>query len=254
MNSLFFCALVLSDASALRPVLDSHVRCLLGASDGKKWVDDDTAAKLVKGGEHYRLVYANGQIGDAVGGKASSAGEPCAGTLSVPLKPEPDRTKEYIAISGDWDPRPRTPVDLAAAKGKYEALFAPALLKKGVKAAPQIRQLMRVDLDADGKDEVIALLSNISDDGANGSRVDAYSAVLVRGIVSGRVETSVVDLEQGEREGGASQLTIPLVADLDGDGHLEIVVFGHYAQGDFTTVYSFRNGHARRVSSCACGE
>jgi hypothetical protein len=253
MNALLSLALIVAEAAAAKPVLDSNVRCLLGAAGQARWIPDERAAKLIKGGERYRLISATGQVGEATGGKAESAGEACSGTSSVPLRPEPDRSKEYMAIAGDWDPRPRLPEDLLPAKGKYETLFAPVLAKKGVKAAPKVRQLLRVDRDGDGKDEVIAVLSNVSDDPTAASTTADYSALLVRGIVNGKVETAVVDLEHGPRDGGVSRFAVPFVLDLDGDGRLEIVVFGHYAQGDFTTVYSFRDGRARRVMSCSCG-
>jgi hypothetical protein len=235
-------------------IVDSNVRCLLGGSNGLKWVSEDEAAALLTGGETYRLVRSLGSADKVIGGKPETAGGACEGTFSVPLEPAPDPAEPALAVGGDWDLSPRAVQNIMAVKERYAKLFQPFLAASGIKARAEVRQLYRVDLDGDGKDEVVAVLRNFAvKDDAPPSQDQRYSAIFVRRIANSGVQTIAVDVEVESAASSASEHKIAFILDLNNDGKMEIVVYGRYLQGLFTAVYALENGKFKKVLACSCG-
>jgi hypothetical protein len=232
-------------------VVDSNVKCLLGGVRDAKWLTSTEAASVLKKGGRYRVVRADGTWTVAALSRPESAGGACEGTLAMEVSPEPVGGKPFIVIGGGWKPQPRPVADIIGGKGRYTAALKEFLLSKGVHEAPAIRQLLRTDLDGDGTDEVIAVVQNFSEDDSKAS--GRYSAVLVRKVIDGRVKTLVAAFEKDPREDGPSDHNVAIIADLNGDGTMEIVVHGRYTQGIFTIAYSVEGSDVRRVLSCACG-
>lgn len=233
-------------------IVDSHVKCLLGGVAGDKWVDVDHASASLRGGERYRVVTGDGRETEAAGGKPESAGEACSGTVTVPLQPSVEAA--FVATTGKRSLLPRKALDVTRTKRTYAALLTASLANKRVRVGQDdIRRLWRVDVDGDGKDEIVAVLRNFSLESEAASDARSFSAVVVRRISKGKVVTIPIEFEQGAREGGLSELEVPFLVDLDGDGTLEIVIHGRYLQGVFTTVYSWRKNRFERVLSCSCG-
>ena len=256
--ALLICAAVAFASGQSRtepaPIIDSNVRCLLGGSNGLKWVSEDEAAALLTGGEMYRLIRYSGQIGRVKGGQPDRAGGTCEGTISVSLTPVPDHSKPFLALGGDWNLSPRSVVDIIGVRERYGKLYQPFLDRSGMKGQANVRQLYRVDLDNDGTDEVVAVLRNFSIKGndapASGQR---YSAIAVRRVVNNSVETVpiAVDIETDRK--GPREHNIAFILDLNNDGGLEIVVYGRSRQGPFTDVYALEDGNFKKVLSCSCG-
>jgi hypothetical protein len=242
-------ALLLATA---QPVVESNASCLLGGADGKKWLTDEAMAKRLKGGERYRIVRGSASTGEAQGLAPRHNEDLCQGTLEVPFDPQPDQSAPWIAVGGSWDLSPRKAEDLSAARAKYGKLLQPFLASKGIKAAAEVRQLYRVDLDGDGKDEVVAAVQNFS--GESDSQPRPYSGVLVRLVVAGKVTTVALELAKGPDDEGVSEFSVPFFLDLNGDGTMEVVVYGHYPKGFFTMVYALEGGKFKKVLNCACGD
>jgi len=230
-----------SDAIA---VVDSHVKCLLGGVRDQQWMTSKAAIPMLNRAGIYRAVMADGTASAVTLSEPHSAGGACEGTIEMETSPAPSSGKPFVVIGGEWKAQPRPVVNLIAGKGRYTAAIQWALEERGVEGTPEIRQLLRTDLDGDGKDEVIAVVAG---------RSKQYSAVLVRKLIEGRVKTLVATLEKDKEGDAPSEHTVALVADLNGDGTAEIVVHGRYTQGIFTVVYALEKEKVRQVLSCACG-
>lgn len=237
-----------------QPLVDTHVGCLLGGSAGGKWLQAADIAEKLSGGERYRVVTLSGQTEAATGQKPESAGAACAGTLDVELKPAPGEDSRAIAVGGSWSPVPRAVQNISGSRQQYGKLLQAASNKLGVRTTPVVQQVLKADLDGDGKDEVIAVIRNFSYD-VPGKPVPsaAYSGVLVRRVMDEKVETLTAEFDKAPRSGGVSEHTIGAIADLNGDGVMEIVISGRYRKGVFTAVYALEDGKLRKVLSCACG-
>lgn len=252
--ALAVCCAAIAAADDVRPVVDLHVHCLLGGFSGGKWMTEDEAAAKIAGGEQYRILRAKGLEGQATGGKASGEAGACEGTKDVALTPAPDKLTPGIAVSGTWNPQPRAAHDLMAAKRRYATLLQPSLSAKGVRTPAEVRQLYRADLEGDGKDEVIAVVANFSYADTEAKMPSRpYSGVALRRVKGTGVETLLLEFDNKQREGGVSEFSGVLLADVNGDGSLEVVIHGRYLQGKFTTVYSLQGGKLRKVLSCSCG-
>jgi hypothetical protein len=245
----------------VHPFLDSNVGCLLGGARGKEWVANKVAAAGLRGGETYKIVTAGGVTGTATGTAVQPTGEPCPQTLMVNLAPKPKDAPPYMAVTGDWDPMPRKATDLLPAKDRYLKLFAPMLATKKVRAPARIQQLWRVDLDGDGKDEVVAVLSNFSTRAGIKPGASAYSAVMVRRVAGTGVETHLVDFDQARKDHEPTELTVPLFLDLNGDGELEMVVYGAAGDGHYTMIFDLQDivtakggKGGQALMGCSCGD
>lgn len=144
----------------------------------------------------------------------------------------------------------------------YRKLVADVLKKHGIKPNVQIMQVLRVDLEGDGSDEVLISATNQkgyeSSPGSVNSRslANEYSILFLRKVVGGRVVTQMLDEEYFTKDmhfNAPDIFTIAGVWDLNGDGRMEIVTFDRYYEGDGTTVYEMRNHRATKVLYSGCG-
>ncbi|MBL8229623.1 MAG: VCBS repeat-containing protein [Bryobacterales bacterium] len=218
-------------------ILDSHVRCILGGVKEGAWIPTGPVSTTGS----FRAVYAGGvSIPVSVGG-VESAGEACEGTRSATLTPVPPGNLPFVVFSGKWNPQPRPVEDLSKHKGRYARAFQRFLADQGLREQAEVGQTLRADLDGDGQPEIIAVLRHPG----------SYTAILVRRQSQGRVSTLIASLEKDGED--LSEQRIAMLADLNGDGRMEIIVHGEYKQGIFTAVYALDRESIRKVMSCACG-
>jgi hypothetical protein len=131
----------------------------------------------------------------------------------------------------------------------------------------KIDNILRVDLDGDGEEEVLISATNyFSKDGHVPIRSPAasYSVVLLRRMVAGKVETQLVEGEFYPKAyptptdndasfNAPNAYKVIGCFDLDGDGKLEIVVHSQYYEGEMTTIYKCDPKKAEAVLSVGCG-
>lgn len=252
------CALGLAAAPAaaqVRPVVDVRSGYLLGGTVDGRWVKADAMARRVRGGERYRVWSAGAAAGQATGARATSIGTPCEETTEVKLTPEVEHGD--VAVAGTWNARPRPVTPLATTSAVYQAAVRDLLVRHGI-ARPEVRitRVLRADLDGDGRDEV--LVSALRGSTTAGIHVDAgdYALLMVRTVVSGVVRTVMLEEEYHPRTSDQQILNryeIAGIYDLDGDGRMEVLMHGAYYEGDWTTIYGFRDGAKRELAGAGCG-
>ena len=131
----------------------------------------------------------------------------------------------------------------------------------------KIDNILRVDLDGDGEDEVLISATNyFQKDNSVSLRSPAgsYSMVLLRRVVSGKLETQLVKGEfypkaypnatgDNARFNAPNAYKVIAVLDLDGDGKMEIVVGSNYYEGEEITIYRCDPKKVESLLSVACG-
>ena len=232
-------------AIAQTAIVDSHTACLLGGWNGKQWT-----SKLTLDGDRPYKVFGVPTTVELTGHQPKPIQGPCGDSLEVPFDKE--LPEGSVAVNGPATAR--VPEMLPLNSRVYVSAFRALLDARGVRSAVHIEQLLRVDLDGDGKQEVVASLYSVREPGPS-SHAGDYSAIVLRRIDSkGLLTTQLVDFEKHPREGGLTHMTIGPLIDLNGDGKAEVVIRGQYNKGRYSHVYEIKSGKLVRVLECSCGE
>ena len=244
-------------------VTPEGITCVLGGNLNGELVDATVVTPLMTHKQDYALVTLAG-IKDV----ALSIGRPkeddvdggCEGRFNQELSIGPAQTGDYmVAVLGSKDEV------LALLPGDIEILPTdspePAAilrdyLKDGGIADPKlvVTQIIRADLDGDGdKDLLINAASTLRDT----TRKDEYSVVLVRKKTRAGVQTLEISAdimtEDIDEPSPLWENTVAGIVDIDGDGVMEIVLYGAYAFGDGWQVVRVRDGEVEPALFCGCG-
>jgi hypothetical protein len=246
-------------ADDLHPIVETRSGYLLGASSGGKWIKAAPAAKRFKAGTSFRLYGLTSEVGTAAGREVHPGEEVCPETqvVSIPKTPK----SAVIALAAPWNALPR-PVRIAdTTQAVYRNAVGDFLKERGLKTPEvKITQILRVDLDGDGEEEVLISATNYfsKEEGApTESPAGSYSFVLLRRLHAEKVHTRLI---AGEFHPSAKTFNAPpnvyriaAILDLNGDGKMEVVVASDYYEGGATTVYRCTPAKIEELLSAACG-
>jgi hypothetical protein len=252
-----------SPAADLHPIVEVQSGYLFGAISDGKWIKADDTAKQLADETTYRVYGLTQALGEAKGGKAEPEEVPCKETLSVSLLPKPE--KGVIAIAAPWNALPRIPKVIDTTQKAYVDAVRDFLETKGIKQPKvKIDNILRVDLDGDGEEEVLISATNYFGKGGHvpmRSPAGSYSMVLLRRVVAGKVESQLVEGEfhpkayvrKEDSFDAPNAYKVIATLDLDGDGKLEIVIHSHYYEGEATTIYRCDQKKSEDLLSVSCG-
>ena len=243
------------------PVVDADSGWLLGSSQAGKWLGAATTASLLRGGESYRIYSQAGSAGTSVGSKPANPPGPCGDLFTVELTP-PATLTGTLALAGDWNPLPRTPVDLAADAPAHRQAIADLLRANGIpKPDVRLTRAVRVDLEGDGSEETVIAATRYANADAleslYGTAVAGdYSVVAISRTVNGRVEAILAagDIYPKPRDYSApARYDLRGMLDLNGDGRMEIVVDSQWYEGGGIDVYDVAGSKIGHVFTAVCG-
>ncbi|MBU4232358.1 MAG: hypothetical protein L6277_11375 [Desulfobacterales bacterium] len=235
---------------------------LLGGSAGGQWLKPQAVAGLIPGGESYRLYTLTGEVGNSVGGKPAKGEDACTDALYVTLTPFPAGRGVLVAVAGPWNSMPRR-LKIASPEAQvYREAAAEILRSQGiVNPKVNLTQVLQVDLDGDGVEEVLVSATNYQRFKPEGgltpdARAGDYSLVFLRQVVQGQVVTRIIAGEyypKAKKFTGPSEHRIIGVLDLNGDGIMEIVLSGRYYEGDWVDAYRVHGAKIIKLFSMGCG-
>lgn len=256
-----FCSIV-----ALKPALYEEggngklAGYLLGGWSGDGWLEDKPAAALLRGGEKYRFYSLDKEAGTGTGSSPHPYGEeddPCHDTLAVSFGAAPEGREGLVAVAGSFNALPRPPRLQSTEQQAYKDAAAAILHEKGI-ARPEVRltQVIRVDLDGDGSEEVLVSATHYARGLSPGAKAGDYSLVFLRRVVKGKVVTSLIEgdfFPGGVEFGAPAEHRVGAVLDLNGDGVMEIVLFGRYYEGDWAAAYRVEGDKIIKIFTAGCG-
>ena len=213
---------------------------LIGYYDGEHWVTSELASPVV-GGEIYRVIDLEGEVGTSVGSEVvicEPAGTPLV-ELDPPLVVTNDEPSEIAITGATWNlfPRPVEQPDTLPSDLVDNAVSF--IEDRGLSdPEPQVTQYLRFDLDGDGIDEEVIVMSRLPENLLGNAA--SYSLVMMRKQLDVEPADLIVAYSQGVDDNPyvVSHL-VSAVADLNGDDRMELVVDGHYYEGNFTSVYEY---------------
>ncbi len=246
--------------SPIHPIIELNIRGLLGGSRDGKWL---TAAE-VAGSLDQDLKYS-----------IFSLPNTNSGTMTIPkpvLEPpceefyfigegDRDRAVNAIAIGENaaWQLQPRPVSEIARTSAVYQKAASELLAKKQLKRPPvNIDHIFQADLDGDGTNEVLISATHYKQGLMSRGSFNDYSFVLLRKVVNGKVHEEVLAGDFGSSAAGMNtpaQFKLSAIADLNGDGKMEVVIFAEYYEGSWIEVYEIDGNEAKLVEplKIACG-
>ncbi|GGS30506.1 hypothetical protein [Deinococcus knuensis] len=227
------------------PSTDTPTAYLLGSWEGGRWLNATQTRARLRGNEQYRRL-APGAAPTPLrsGGPATSLGEPCEETFEVPVPALPPGLA--VLAPATLNARPRPVTELPTRNATYERIVRDELIRRGVRS-PQVTltRLTRADLDGNGTQEIIIEARHFRDGNRDfppptGQPGD-YSLLLLRHVTDGRVVTTTLgeyiapptpwNPESSDPMPLATQYRLAGVADLNGDGRMELALHDAYYEG-----------------------
>jgi hypothetical protein len=234
--------------------VDGTFACVLGAAAGPgSWLPSGNAPLSI--GESLVPITLAGLGAPLTVASLSTEPELCSKTQLVTFDGE-GMPPGFVAMpdfTGD-----ASVTRLAPDQAVYRTVVVEALAGLGLpNAQARIVQLLRTDLEGDGRDEVV-IVAERGDKLQPQIEAGDYSLVLVRRLdASGAVQTVTLAQEiypEGAEFAAPSQYRIHAIADLDGDGVREIVMGSRYYEGAGVSIIGIAaDGTPTVLAGCACG-
>jgi hypothetical protein len=227
---------------------------LLGGTKDGEWLSPEIVAPSISDDETYQIFGMGGPDGSAKG-KQPVFEEFCRSyrveTDSYPL------SGPAVGVTGGIDVTPRQAQEIPSETATYVDAVTDWLIKKGFSdPVVTISQILRVDIEGDGTDEVLISASHFVEPTGHDVEFGDYSLVLLRKVVGDSVETIPILADYYYQE---YPLQFPLTyaftfpADLDDDGVLEILVGVERWEGSGIIGFEFDGANAIPIFESLCG-
>jgi len=182
---------------------------------------------------------------------------PAIDVVVTPPDPPGFGYNAVAVIEQAWPLKPRPVAVTASAPDAYRALGEAAFSGEPVDASQgAIEQVVIADLDGDGDDEALAAFEFVQPSIGPGAPGD-LAAVLLIDVDTRAAETLLLSAVDEDVDAD----TFPLleryrvldVADLNGDGRMEVLVHAWYYEGASVLVYTYDGSELTEVLAAGCG-
>ncbi len=237
-----------------------------GGWAGNRWFrgdwNDDVGSLVNWDGEDVTVITIDGVQESVVAGAAEVTCDPIFHG-GLPTEPALGYNAPYpagypeIGVLADWDPVPRTWTLLESPPDVYLEVVQDLLSSRGLDPAGAVLdQVVRVDLEGDGVDEIL-ISANDNWDWTIFPDSESYSIVLLRKVIEGDVQTAILRFETGVEPDSVyfPRGRLAGFADLNGDAKMEILTQDDYYEGSAVVAWEYINDDLGPVEilSTGCG-
>jgi hypothetical protein len=182
-------------------------------------------------------------------------------TIDVDIVPPDPPGYGYNAVavlSQPWPLKPRPVAVTSTSPDAYQAIGEAAFAEEPVDAtAGAIEQVVVADLDGDGDDEALASFEFVQPSAGPGAPGD-LAALLLIDVDTRAADTVLLSaVDQDVADDGSFQLIeryrVLDVADLNGDGRMEVLVHAWYYEGAAVIVHTYDGTELTEVLATGCG-
>ena len=215
----------------------------------------------VEAGTPFTVTNLDGETSAALGTNVEACFDervgPAIDVVVTPPDPPGFGYNAVEVIEQSWSLKPRPVAVTASAPDAYRALGEAAFSGEPVDASQgAIEQVVVTDLDGDGDDEALAAFEFVQPSVGPGAPGD-LAAVLLIDVDTRAAETLLLSAVDEDVDAD----TFPLieryrvldVADLNGDGRMEVLVHAWYYEGASVLVYTYDGSELTEVLAAGCG-
>ncbi len=234
---------------------------VIGGHAEGKWLASEAAGKRLSApATTYRVFTLAGEAGKVTGAKAAPDADLCPDVWLQKLSTEidSDTRKHAIGMNAEWNPMPRQSLAASLTQDVYLQAMKALLNSQGIeRPVVKLTQLLRVDLDGDGTDEVLTAATHyLPSEVPSAPRAGDYSLVALRSVIGTKVQTQLVSGEvyaKADLNAAPNTYEIAGLLDLNGDGTLEVLIRSSYYEGGGMEVWQMQKGKLVQVLSIECG-
>lgn len=244
--------------ATIHPIVEMGEQCLIGGVQEQKWIGADKFQTTVKSPQTFTLYTLEGPPKEVV--LSRNAESECHPRWSIKSN---SGQKNGIAIqSPSWNPIPRLPKPIDLKDPTYVQIVSDVLKSAGIRNPEvKIAQAYSVDLDGDGNQEVVIVANRFAKGLRESSGIPSqtspgdYTLVMVHKTIDGKDQNIfIVKAAWPTGVGGGLPRAnhLSAVADLNGDGHMELVIFNAYFEGSGSDALQIKGNKVTNVLSCSC--
>jgi hypothetical protein len=243
----------MSAQNTVIPIVQDNI--LLGGVQDGKWISAEQIFLKVKDESQFILISPKGteNMGLAVGRKSQFS--TCSDLPDIEIG-----KKSAIAIGAEakWNPLPRLSNKIPFTDKNIQKIALDFLKSRKIVAAKvEIGQSFEVDIDGDGSMETLIAADYYENtDSLETRSVGDYSFVLLRKMVNGQPQNILIDGEfftKANLSGSTDVRSISLIADLNGDGIMEIILTVDHQEGFWNRIYQLNQNQSTKVLEVGCG-
>ena len=219
-------------------------------------------------GFEYDVYSDSRRIASAIGGPPTSwmSGEPSFEDeyiheyCIVKLYENENRIKDYdIALKADWDLYPRLFTEDNSKQDYYTDIMKEHLIEVGLEnPETTVKQTIKVDLEGDGIDEELIYTDNKIEGTFEEVKKGDNAVLIFRRYVDGKPINQVLDehiIKEDPEYPSPYRLlfSVDSIADIDGDGVMEIIVNNQYYEGFGWSIYKLKDNQLEQVAANGIG-
>lgn len=230
---------------------------LLGGTQGSKWITSEEAVKDRGKTITLRSIEIDSTDSKSVTGRTGEEWDACPGQAIVRIDGEENSDKMpglFIGSGATWNPSPRKPVKIRTDSEAYIQVVRAYLRGKGIRRSPvKLTQIIEIDLDGDGTKE--ALISGTYYRKAMDLSLGDYSFTIIRYGKGDLAKNLLVDGQFLSRsiEFDLADHSVAAVADVNGDGRMEIALSVTHSESDEQMLFEYNAGKLEKRFEATCG-